>query len=99
MTLEGILIEANWPALAAAGLKPEDVLGKPFEETYWWAYSKEVQQQLREAIARAARGEASRYDVQVRAADNHLIDVDFSLEPLRDETGEVVFLVPSEIGR
>jgi PAS domain S-box-containing protein len=95
MTLQGILIEANRPALAAAGLKPEDVLGKPLEETYWWAYSQEVQQQLRQAIARAVRGEASRYDVQVRVADNHLIDVDFSLEPLRDETGEVVFLVPS----
>src|SRR5674476_534912 len=52
MTPQGILIEANRPALAAAGLKLEDVLGKPFEETYWWAYSQEVQQQLREAIAR-----------------------------------------------
>lgn len=52
MTAQGILIECNRPALAAAGLKPEDVLGKPFEETYWWAYSQEVQQQLREAIAR-----------------------------------------------
>ena len=95
MTPQGVLIEANRPALAAAGLKPEDVLGRPFEETYWWAYSPEVQRQLHEAIARAARGEASRYDVQVRVAEGHLIDVDFSLQPLRDETGEVVFLVPS----
>ncbi len=95
MTPQGILIESSRSALAAAGLKPEDVLGKPFEETYWWAYSPEVQQQLREAIARAARGEASRYDVQLQAAEHHFIDVDFSLEPLRDETGEVVFLVPS----
>jgi PAS domain S-box-containing protein len=95
MTPQGILIEANRPALAAAGLKPEDVVGKPFEDTYWWAYSGEAQQQLRDAIARAARGEASRYDVQVRAAQDQLIDVDFSLQPVRDETGEVVFLVPS----
>ena len=95
MTPQGILIEANRPALAAAGLKPEDVLGKPFEETYWWAYSREVQQQLREAITRAAHGEASRYDVRVRSAENQLIDADFSLQPLRDETGKVVFLVPS----
>src|SRR5450759_3359162 len=83
MTPQGVLIEANRPALATAGLKPEDVLGKPFEETYWWTYSQEVQQQLRQAIARAARGEASRYDVQVRAAENHLIDIDFSLHRLR----------------
>jgi PAS domain S-box-containing protein len=95
MTPQGILIEANRSALAAAGLKPEDVLGKPFEETYWWAYSRDVQQQLREAIGRAGRGEASRYDVRVRAAEDHLIDIDFSLQPLRDETGEVVFVVPS----
>ncbi len=89
------MLEANRPALAAAGLKPEDVLGKPFEETYWWAYSREVQQQLREAIVRAARGEASRYDVRVRTGEDHFIDVDFSLQPLRDETGAVAFLVPS----
>jgi PAS domain-containing protein len=40
MTPEGTLIEANRPALEIAGLKPEDVLGKPFEEIYWRAYSK-----------------------------------------------------------
>jgi PAS domain S-box-containing protein len=95
MTPQGILIEANRPALAAAGLRPEDVLGKPIEDTYWWAYSRDVQQQLREAIARAARGEASRYDVQVRVAEHQLIDVDFSIQPVRDEAGEVVSLVPS----
>jgi diguanylate cyclase (GGDEF)-like protein/PAS domain S-box-containing protein len=97
MTPQGILIEANRPALAAAGLKPDDVLGKPFDETYWWAYSPEVQLQLREAIARAVRGEASRYDVQVHAAKGQLIDVDFCLQPVKGETGEVVFLVPSGI--
>jgi PAS domain-containing protein len=30
-----------------------------------------------------------------RAAEDHLIDIDFSLQPVRDETGEVVFIVPS----
>jgi PAS domain S-box-containing protein len=95
MTPQGILIECNRPSLAAAGLRPEDVLGQPFEKTHWWAGLPEAQQQLREAIARAVRGEASRYDVQVRGSGNDLIDVDFSLQPLRDETGEVVFLVPS----
>ena len=95
MTPQGILIEANRPALAAAGLALEDVVGKPFDETYWWAYSSEIQQQLREAIARAAVGEASRYDVQVRAAEGLLIDVDFSLQPTWDEFGKIAYLVPS----
>jgi len=95
MTLDGTLIEANKPALAAAGLKPEEVLGKPFDQTYWWSYSGRVQQQLRHAIERATRGEASRYDVQVRVEENQFIIIDFSLQPMRDETGKVVFLVPS----
>src|SRR5471030_1009706 len=79
VTPDGILIEANRSALAAAGLKPEGVLGKRFEETYWWTHSPEGQQQLREAMARAARGEASRYDVRLRVAENHFMNVDFSL--------------------
>ncbi len=95
MTPQGIMIECNRSALEAAGLKPEDVLGQPFEETHWWTYSPEVQQRLRETVARAAGGEASRYDVQIRVAENHLVDVDFSLQPMRDESGKVVFLVPS----
>ena len=95
MTPAGILLEANRPVLAAAGLQPEDVMGKPFEDTYWWSFSPESRERMRATIERAARGEGSRYDVQVRAAHGELIDVDFSLHPLRDETGAVVFLVPS----
>ena len=49
MTPQGIMLEANRPALAAAGLKPEDVLGKPFEETYWWAYTHLAGERDREA--------------------------------------------------
>src|SRR6185436_19032312 len=95
LTPQGILIEINQSPLTAAGLKSEDVLGKPFDETPWWSQSPEVQRQLREAMARAARGEASRYDVRTHGAGNQVIDIDFSLQPLRDETGEVVFLIPS----
>lgn len=95
MTPEGIVLEANRPALEAGGLKPEDVLGKRFEDTYWFAFSAESQRQLRATISRAARGDASRYDMRVRVADGQFIAVDFSLQPLRDEAGAVVFLVPS----
>ena len=95
LTPEGILVEINRPALEAAGLKAEDVLGRPFAETLWWAISPDVQEQLREAIVRAAQGEASRYDVRVGGADGSVVDLDFSLQPLRDDTGKVVFLIPS----
>jgi len=95
MTPDGTLIEANKTALEVAGLKPEDVLGKPFEETYWWSYSEPIKQQLREAIRRALKGEASRYDVVVRAGENRFITIDFCLQPLFDQAGKVTYMVPS----
>ncbi|MBX3011453.1 MAG: PAS domain S-box protein [Caldilineaceae bacterium] len=97
MTPEGLLIEVNRPALEAANLQPGDVLGKPFEETYWWSYSAEVQTQLRATIQRAATGETMRYDVTVRLAENQYIIIDFMLSPIRDEAGVVTYLVPSAI--
>lgn len=95
MTPEGILVEANVPALAVVGLKPEDALGKPLVNSPWFAYSAEVQQQLRDAIARGVRGEASRYDMKIRGANGQIVDIDFALNPVRDEAGKIVFLVPS----
>jgi len=97
LTLEGVIVEANRSGLEAAGLQLDDVVGTPFEDLGLWAYSSAEQARLRETIARAAHGEASRYDARLRAADGSPIDIDFSLQPLRDEAGHVVFLVPSGI--
>lgn len=95
LTPDGTLIEANQPALAAAGLTLQDVLGKPLEETYWLSHSDETRRQFRAAITRAASGEPSRFDVQIRGVESQFITIDFSLQPIRDEAGQVVFLVPS----
>jgi PAS domain S-box-containing protein len=97
MTPEGVLIEANKPALEAAGLKSEDVLGKPFEETYWWSYSESVKQQLRDTIRRSAMGETCRYDVIIRVGEKHFVTIDFCLQPLLDEAGNIFYLIPSAV--
>jgi PAS domain S-box-containing protein len=94
-TPDGVLIEANRAALEAADLDPEDVLGLPFEEAYWWCYDPEIQRRLREAIERAAQGEPSRYDVVVRLGPDRFEPIDFIIAPLRDEEGRVTHLVPS----
>ena len=95
MTPDGVLIEANQPLLAAANLQSADVIGKPLNQTYWWSYAEPVQQQVCAAIERASRGVASRYDVQIRVGENQFACIDFSLQPVCDATGKVVFLVPS----
>ena len=97
LTPDGVLIEANRTALEAANLQPEDVIGKPFAEAYWWSYSPEVQAQLNDAIQRATTGERVRYEVEVRLGTENLITIDFTLIPLLDNNGRVEYLIPSGI--
>ncbi len=97
VTPDGILSEVNQLALDTAGLKAEEVLGLPFEETYWWAHAPQVQVQLRAAIQQALQGKTVRYDAQVRVAENQLITIDFSLTPVFNEAGGVEYLVSSGV--
>ncbi len=92
----GILLEVNRAALEGGGLKLSDVEGKPFWECFWWGVSAETQETLKGAIARVAKGEFVRYDVEVygRAGGKETIIIDFSMIPVKDESGNVVFIVP-----
>ena len=95
LTPDGTIVEANRAALRAASLTIDEVIGRRFEDTYWWSYSPEVQAQLRSAIDRSALCERSRYDARMRLAEDLFIDVDFSLAPMRDSLGRVAYLIPS----
>ncbi len=95
LDVDGTLTEANRAALTAAGLDAPDVLGRPYWETYWWSWSPEVQEQLKDAIDRAAHGESSRYDVKMRLAGDQLTTIDFQLVPVRDAEGSVIGMVLS----
>ncbi len=90
---DGILVEANQTALDFGGLTREDVIGKPFWEVRWWTISSETQETLKQAIAQAARGEFVRYQMDVLGAGDRVITIDFSLTPITDDTGQVIFLI------
>ncbi|MCU0535463.1 MAG: PAS domain S-box protein [Hydrococcus sp. Prado102] len=148
LEVDGTVIECNQSSLDFAGVDLEDVVGRPFWETYWWKVESrkskvesidEVgskgerpksridlgvqglrppsedeetrenqskiqnlkskipspkQEQLREAIQRAAQGEFVRYEVEVRGIGDEIATIDFSLKPVRDEQGNVVLLIP-----
>ena len=95
LTPEGELQEVNRTGLVQAGLKPEDVVGKPFPDLYWWSHSPEVQAKLVEAIETASKGEVVRYDTTLQLAKDKIIHIDFQLTPLLDDEGNVTHLVPS----
>ncbi len=91
---DGTLLEANRTALDFAGVERKDVLGLPFWDCPWWAHSKELQDQLRQAITEAAQGKFVRFEATHRDHDGNLFTVDFSLKPVMDEEGKVVLLIP-----
>jgi PAS domain S-box-containing protein len=94
---DGVLLWANRAPLEAAGLTLEDVRGKRFDETLWWSYDPQVQARLIETIQRAARGEGSRYDIDVRMAHGRMLTIDFMISPLRNAEGQITKLVPSAV--
>lgn len=94
MSPDGILLEANRTALAAAGVREEEVLGKPFWETEWWLHDADQQERLRQAVARAANGIQDRFEASHPTHDGNWIWVDFSFTPFFDEQGQVVLLIP-----
>jgi PAS domain S-box-containing protein len=94
MTIDGILIEANRTLLKFSDIEASSVLNKPFWQGPWWSHSPELQEKLRQAVGKAARGEFIRFEATHVAKDGILHYVDFSLKPVKDETGKVIFMIP-----
>lgn len=94
LTLDGIVLEANQAALDSIGARRSEIIGKPFWDTPWWSHSAAAQEHLKQAIAQAATGQFIRYETQFPGADGSIITTDFSIQPVFDETGQVVMLIP-----
>ncbi len=94
LTTEGKVLDCNRASLEFANNTREELLGRNFWECPLWIYTPGAPEMLRRAIARAGRGEPVRYEVQLTRPKGEPITFDFSLMPVRNRDGEVVFLVP-----
>ena len=94
---DGVLLEANARALALIGARAEEVIGLQFWETPWWAHDASQRDRLREAIARAAEGDAARFEATHPGSEGELVTVDFCLTPVRAEDGSIAFLIAESI--
>jgi PAS domain S-box-containing protein len=90
---DGILEQVNETALSLIGKSHEDVEGLSFPKTPWWTHSEAEQDKLREAIKRASFGDTVRYGTTHLSGEGILLDIDFSLKPVFDESGKVIFLI------
>ncbi len=93
LKLDGTVLEDNQTALDLCQLDRSQVVGHPFWELKCWTISPETQEQLKSAIAQAAAGNVIRYEADILAPDDTVVTIDFSLKPLKDETGQVELLI------
>lgn len=96
-TVDGVVLDCNRTSLAASSLTRNDVMGKPFIDTYWLNFSPTVQEQVKNIIRRVAQGEVVQEDTRVRLAENHFITVDACYVPVQDAYGQVIQIVASGI--
>jgi PAS domain S-box-containing protein len=86
---KGILIETNRASIEEAGLQFQDVIGKNIVNSYWWSFSKVSKDKLKQSILEANTGKITRCDTFMRTKDGKLINVDFSIAPLKNSEGEI----------
>ncbi len=91
---DGTVLRANSTARAMAGVEEADFVGLPFWDAPWWAHSPWQQDRAREAVRKAAQGEFARFEATYPLADGRTAYIDFSLSPVKDDEGRVIYLLP-----
>ncbi len=91
LSLDGSLIELNETALNFIGLTLNQLKGKKLYELPVWIDSSI--EKLKRSIAKAAEGEFVRYELEIKGIDSIII-IDFSINPVFDNEGNVKFLIP-----
>ena len=94
MAPDGTLLDANRASLEFAGNTREEVVGRPFWEGPWFAATPGAPEMVREGVARAAAGEFVRFEATVRRPSGECPTIDVSFHPIRNQRGEVAFIVP-----
>lgn len=103
MEPNGTLLNVNQVALDLVKFDLLDVVTRPFWQLPWWNVERKVlktdtllsatQQQLKEAIAKAASGEYIRYEVNIFTSQNSIKTIDFCLQSVNNDKGESILLI------
>lgn len=101
---DGTFTEINSTTLEFFGISGKDVIGKKIYDADWLLNSDNEKQTMRDAVEKAANGEFVRFEINIPDESNNMISLDFTIKPVFDEKGKVIFLLPeghdiSEISR
>jgi two-component system, cell cycle sensor histidine kinase and response regulator CckA len=90
----GSLVWANGALLEISGTTLDQVAGKRLWECAGWCDDPNLAVRVEAAVHQAARGELTRFDATLRSKSGTRTILDFQVAPLRNEAGEVIYLIP-----
>jgi PAS domain S-box-containing protein len=94
---DGRLLLPNKTSLDFMGLKKEQVIGHFFWDTPWWDHSDELKGKIKKAVVEAKKGVHSRFEVYHVDPKGHRQEVQFSIRPVKNHQGEIIYLIPEGI--
>ncbi|MGL5061176.1 MAG: ATP-binding protein [Microcoleus sp.] len=93
LTPKGIVLEVNQTALEFTGMQAQNVVGRPIWEQPIWQLSPHAREQLKEGVTKAGIGEFFRSEIDLLGKSGQIITVDFSVKPVKNDTGQVLLLI------
>ena len=90
---DGTLLAVNTAMQQFLGAPESQLVGTACWNLPWWSDSPELQQEVREAVRKAANGELLRFEATSRSPNGTTNYFDYSLKPFEDDEGNVVNLV------
>ncbi|AFY55841.1 PAS domain S-box [Rivularia sp. PCC 7116] len=89
----GILLEANQKALDYFGLVKQDIRGKHLSSVLSSHQTSSIKIQLKDGIARTAKGELVNIKLELIHAKNITQEIDLSLTPITNNKGKITFII------
>ncbi len=96
VSLEGVTLFANATSLAAIDAELRDVQGRLYWDTPWFTSTPGMSETIRAAVRRAASGAAESFPVSLNLPAG-LRSFDFTLRPVRNESGTITGMVPEAV--
>lgn len=90
----GTIMDCNEASLSFEKSCKADVVGLSFWEGPWFQSTPGMPELIRQVVLRCAAGETVRAELALNRSSGEVVSFDFSMTPIRNEAGEVVFLVP-----
>ncbi len=90
----GHVLEINQTAIDFIGITQEDVKDRLLWETIPWSKYPEERKKIQDAVEKTEGGAFSRLETKISDLDGNEFIIDFTINPVKDDNGKVVLLIP-----